>query len=74
MAEAERSRSARAASESALVRVVHHYGARPEFLVLGGLVPEMLCAGSARRHAGTTIATDAALGVEAFHRRLFVGA
>ena len=44
----------RAASQSALVRVVHHYGARPEFVVLGGLVPEMLCAGSAWRHAGTT--------------------
>jgi len=33
---------------------VHHYGARPEFVVLGGLAPEMLCAGSAWRHAGTT--------------------
>jgi len=33
---------------------VHQYGARPEFVVLGGLVPEMLCAGSAWRHAGTT--------------------
>lgn len=54
MAESERSRAARAASERALVRVVHQYGARPEFVVLGGLVPEMLCAGSAWRHAGTT--------------------
>jgi hypothetical protein len=54
VAEAGRARSARAASEGALVRVVHHYGARPEFVVLGGLVPEMLCAGSAWRHAGTT--------------------
>ena len=54
MADAERSRAARAASEAALVRVVHHYGSRPEFVVLGGLVPEMLCAGSAWRHAGTT--------------------
>lgn len=36
------------------MRVVHHYGGRPEFVVLGGLVPEMLCAGSAWRHAGTT--------------------
>jgi hypothetical protein len=54
MPEVERSRLARIASERALVRVVHHYGARPEFVVLGGLVPEMLCAGSARRHAGTT--------------------
>jgi hypothetical protein len=49
-----RSRAARAASEAALVRVVHHYGGRPEFVVLGGLVPELLCAGSAWRHAGTT--------------------
>ena len=54
MAVAERSRAARAASERALVRVVHHYGARPEFVVLGGLVPELLCAGSTWRHAGTT--------------------
>jgi hypothetical protein len=52
--DAERSRAARAASEAALVRVVHHYGGRPEFVVLGGLVPEMLCAGSTWRHAGTT--------------------
>ena len=49
-----RSRAARAAAESALVRVVHHYGSRPEFVVLGGLVPELLCAGSAFQHAGTT--------------------
>ncbi|MGQ0617624.1 MAG: hypothetical protein ACT4PW_11650 [Acidimicrobiia bacterium] len=54
MADAERSRVARAASERALVRVVHHYGARPEFVVLGGLVPELLCAASGWRHAGTT--------------------
>src|SRR3954453_16602713 len=52
--EPERSRLARAAAEAALVRVVHHYGSRPEFVVLGGLVPELLCAGSAWRHAGTT--------------------
>jgi hypothetical protein len=36
------------------VRVVHHYGARPEFVVLGGLVPELLCSGSTFQHAGTT--------------------
>lgn len=52
--DAPRSRSARAAAESALVCVVHHYGARPEFVVLGGLVPDLLCADSAFRHAGTT--------------------
>lgn len=49
-----RSRAAREAAERALVRIVHHYGARPEFVVLGGLVPERLCAGSAFQHAGTT--------------------
>lgn len=49
-----RTRAARAASERALVRVVHHYDARPEFVVLGGLVPELLCARSGLRHAGTT--------------------
>ncbi|MFZ5481324.1 MAG: hypothetical protein ACOZNI_31480 [Myxococcota bacterium] len=52
--EAERSRAARRAAERALVRVVHHYGGRPEFVVLGGLVPELLCAGSGYHHAGTT--------------------
>ena len=49
-----RSRAAREAAERALVRIVHHYGARPEFVVLGGLVPELLCAGSEFQHAGTT--------------------
>lgn len=49
-----RSQRARAAAEQALVRVVHHYGERPEFVVLGGLVPELLCANSGFRHAGTT--------------------
>ena len=52
--EAERSRAARRAAERALVRVVHHYGGRPEFVVLGGLVPELLCAASGYQHAGTT--------------------
>lgn len=52
--EPERSRRARRAAEAALVRVVHHYGTRPEFVVLGGLVPEILCAGSDAVHAGTT--------------------
>lgn len=52
--EPERSRAARRAAERALVRVVHHYGGRPEFVVLGGLVPELLCTGSGYQHAGTT--------------------
>jgi hypothetical protein len=34
--EEKRSRVARAAAERALVRVVHHYGKRPGFVVLGG--------------------------------------
>jgi hypothetical protein len=49
-----RSRAARRAAEQALVRIVHHYGTRPEFVVLGGLVPELLCATSDYDHAGTT--------------------
>lgn len=52
--EAPRSRQARRAAEAALVRVAHYYGARPEFVVLGGLVPELLCGESTFRHAGTT--------------------
>lgn len=52
--EPERSRVARAAAEAALVRVVHHYGSRPEFVVIGGLVPELLCSKSEWNHAGTT--------------------
>ena len=48
-----RSRPARVAAERALVRIVHHYGKRPEFVVLGGLVPEWLCSDSEFQHAGT---------------------
>ena len=52
--EAPRTRAARAAAELALVRIVHHYGERPAFVLLGGLVPELLCSGSTYLHAGTT--------------------
>ena len=52
--EPTRSRPARKAAEEALVRVVHHYGRTPEFVVLGGLVPELLCDKSGKMHAGTT--------------------
>ena len=38
--EAPRSQTSRTAAEAALVRVVHHYGSRPEFVLLGGLMPE----------------------------------
>ena len=54
---------ARAAAETALVRVVHHYGSRPEFVVLGGLVPELLCSRSRFRHAGT-IDVDVQVDIE----------
>lgn len=54
MHEVPRSRGARAAAEIALVRVVSHFGERPDFVVLGGLVPDLLCAASPIRHAGTT--------------------
>ncbi len=43
-----------AAAGAALIRVAHHYGSRPEFVVLGGLVPELLCANSDLHRAGTT--------------------
>lgn len=49
-----RTRGARAAAERALIRVVHHYGARPEFVLLGGLVPDLLCSESELTHSGTT--------------------
>lgn len=52
--EPERSEAGRRAAELALVRVVHHYGGRPEFVLLGGLVPALLCSSSESRHAGTT--------------------
>lgn len=52
--EPPRSRSARKVAEEALVRVVHHYGGTPEFVLLGGLVPELLCDRSDVVHAGTT--------------------
>lgn len=53
-AEPPRSRAARHAAEQSLVRVVHHYGSTPEFVLIGGLVPELLCSTSGMVHAGTT--------------------
>lgn len=52
--EPERNRSARAAAELALVRVVHHYDGPPDFVVLGGLVPALLCSQAPVQHIGTT--------------------
>jgi hypothetical protein len=37
-----------------LVRVAHNYGGTPEFVLIGGLVPELLCHNSGMHHAGTT--------------------
>ncbi|HYO85854.1 MAG TPA: hypothetical protein VES01_05275 [Dermatophilaceae bacterium] len=52
--ELERTGRARRAAELALVRVCSHYGERPNFVLLGGLVPAMLCTDSGRLHADTT--------------------
>lgn len=52
--EPERSLAARKAAELALVRVCHHYGRRPEFVLIGGLVPGLLCSDASVHHAGTT--------------------
>lgn len=54
MSDAPRSRRARELAERALVRLVHGYGGTPEFVLLGGLVPDLLCSSAARRHVGTT--------------------
>lgn len=54
MSEAQRSRQARALAEAALVRIVSAYGETPEFVLLGGLVPDLLCSDAARQHVGTT--------------------
>jgi len=67
-----RSQAARAAAEAALVRVVHHYGKRPEFVVLGGLVPALLCAESDYQHAGTTdidVQVDLEIALEAVNTK-----
>lgn len=58
-----RSQAARSAAEAALVRVVDAYGRRPEFVLIGGLVPELLCATSTFGHAGTT-AVDVQVDLE----------
>ena len=52
--EPPRSRRSRKAAEESLLRILAHYGQRPEFVVLGGLVPDLLCADSRFPHAGTT--------------------
>ena len=54
MSEPARSRQARQLAKAALVRIVDAYGAVPEFVLLGGLVPDLLCRRSSTLHVGTT--------------------
>jgi hypothetical protein len=54
MSEPQRSRQARALAEAALVRIISAYGETPEFVLLGGLVPDLLCSNAPRQHVGTT--------------------
>lgn len=54
MPEPPRSYKARAYAEAALVRLVRAYGGTPEFVLLGGLVPDLLCSKALRPHEGTT--------------------
>ncbi len=54
MTQAGRSRATRKLAEAALVRLVLAYGGAPEFVLLGGLVPDLLCSTARRAHIGTT--------------------
>ena len=54
MSDPVRNRRARNLAERALVRLIATYGEIPEFVLLGGLVPDLLCRGAANRHIGTT--------------------
>jgi hypothetical protein len=68
----ERTGRARRAAELALVRVCSHYGERPNFVLLGGLVPALLCSDSDRLHAGTTdvdVQVDLEIAAGAEHAR-----
>ena len=54
MSEPARSRQARHLAEASLVRIVRGYGTVPEFVLIGGLVPDLLCSRSDQLHVGTT--------------------
>lgn len=54
MPEPARSRHARQLAETALVNLVRAYGSLPELVLLGGLVPDLLCSRSPNTHVGTT--------------------
>jgi hypothetical protein len=53
MSDPVRSRRARNLAERTLVRLVHAYGDIPDFVLLGGLVPDLLCRTADRTHQGT---------------------
>ncbi|MBW4078642.1 MAG: hypothetical protein HIU84_09085 [Acidobacteria bacterium] len=54
MSDPTRNREARTFAEAGLVRLVTEYGATPDFVLLGGLVPDLLCSQSTQPHEGTT--------------------
>lgn len=54
MSDVVRSRRARDLAEQALVRLVRAYGDIPKFVLLGGLVPDLLCRRAPHAHEGTT--------------------
>ena len=54
MSEPMPSRQARELAQAALVRLVRAYGGVPEFVLLGGLVPDLLCSQARQAHVGTT--------------------
>ena len=54
MSDPIRSRQARELAERALVRLVDTYGTIPDLVLLGGLVPDLLCSRAEQRHVGTT--------------------
>ncbi len=54
MSEPRRSRQSRQLAEAALGRIVIAYGSIPEFVLLGGLVPDLLCTQALVPHEGTT--------------------
>src|SRR5580692_992132 len=65
MSDPIRSRLARDLAEGSLVRLVLAYGDTPEFVLLGGLVPDLLCRNSVRIHEGTTD-VDVQVNLEVF--------
>jgi hypothetical protein len=65
MSDPIRSRRARDLAERALVRLVLAYGETPDFVLLGGLVPDLLCRNSVRMHQGT-IDVDVQVNLEVF--------